>query len=126
MKSTHFDDIKNQIDVKEAEISLLKDELTDTLTPSVKTLECIEIVIGMICDLNLYIQKNGNNDAALKSKERLTKLFSNLHDLSSIAETNYSLKLTNRNLHTQNNLVRVENNNLNKELKNLKLAFEGL
>ena len=126
MKPTHFDNIKSDLQVKEAENYLLQSELTNTIKPSIDAFESIAIVIQMLSELNIYIRKNGENEQAKKSKERLTKLFNNLHDLSSLTTSNHSLKLTNKFLHNQNNLLRVELYDLKKKMDDVNKAFEGV
>lgn len=121
-----FDQVKNELQAKEAENYLLQSELQDTLQPSVNAYESIAIVISMLADLNQYIQRNGENEQAKKSKERLTKLFNNLHDLGSLTTTNHSLKLTNKFLHGQNNVLRMEIIELKNKLDIVNKTFEGL
>ena len=93
----------------QAELYFTKNELTDTITPSIAVSELTIYVLEMLAELNEYEQKNKLNDRMVKSKNRLLKMLEIISKVFSITDTMQSLKLNNRELFAD--LKKLQNSN---------------
>lgn len=78
----------------------------DVLSPSISMVNITSIVSDMLSDNVSYVKKNGLNDAAKSSRERLLKLLDITESFNSIATDNLALKTYNDQLLREIQLLR--------------------
>lgn len=88
------------------DIEYIKNELTDVLRPSVYMTEITYTICQLIEENLLYVKKNGLNQKAKDSREKLLKILDLSEQFNTVAYQNNTLKLRNRNLLIDNQQLR--------------------
>lgn len=116
----------DDLDIKDIEIGMLKNEITDTLTPNIALMRLSQYVLQMLTELNEYEQKNKLNKRMADSKQRLIKMMELTSELSGIGDRLQSLKFFNTELFGKMQLLRIENDQLRIENEAMVKAFNGI
>lgn len=104
---------------KDLQIRSVENELMEVLSASVSCSETTMLLLQMMAELNLFVQKNGANEKIKASHARLLRLFELNKSLDPVATQNNQLKNINRELHSNYQLLRIQNAELRKKLKDI-------
>jgi hypothetical protein len=118
--------IDNLLRFYDLEMGMMSNDLIDSLTPSIKSMEAIQIILQMQLELADYIKEKGKSDKALKSAKRLLKLYDCVQFLNRLTGDLNTLQLTNRDIYSKIQLLRVENADIKKQLSNMIKAHKEL
>lgn len=114
--------LEDGFDMKSIEVSLLQNDMQDTLHPNIILSQLTHFILKMLGELIEYQNKNKPSLKVIASKTRLITMLNITIELSGIGDKMQSIKLFNKELVTKIQLLRVENSDLRKELKNVEDA----
>lgn len=101
------------------ELGTMANELVDSLTPAVKSMQAVQIVLQMQLELADYVKEKGKSDKAIKSAKRLFELYDCVVSLNRLTGDLNTLQLTNRELHGKMQVLRNENAELKLKIENM-------
>lgn len=107
------------IDGKDLQMRILENEMVDVTAASAASSKTTLLILHMMMELNLHVQKKGWTAPAKASQERLVKLLELNRELDGMNNQNLQLKSINRDLHAQYQLLRIENKELKKKLDDI-------
>lgn len=99
------------------EVAYLLNELQDTFKPSLDAINITQIVCAMLEDNIAFVAKNGMNNKAKISRDRLLALLNVTELYSSIARENNTFKLLNKNLIIENRQLKKQLADIEKQEK---------
>lgn len=125
--STYFESpgkvtIENLMQFYDVELGMMANELVDSLTPAVKSMRAVQIVLQMQIELADHIKQKGESDKGLKSAKRLFELFDCVTSLNRLTGDLNTLQLTNREQAGKILVLRKNNADMRRRLENIEKA----
>lgn len=114
--------MENLMSFYDFELGAIANELSETLTPSVISMQVIQLIIQMQIEMADFIKKNGKSDRAEKSARRLMDIYSLMVKLNSFTGEMNAMKLRNREIIGKYKLLIQENIELKRKLKTVEDA----
>jgi|GEM_PF-3702025 len=111
--------VENLMKFYDIELDMMANELIDSLTPAVKSMQAVQIVLQMQIELADHIKSKGNSDKALKSAKRLKELYLCVMSLNTLTGDINTLQLANRELNASMKLLKIENEELKSQIENV-------
>lgn len=128
MAKTYIKELQEQIEglndgfnIKEVELSLIENELQDTLSPYKLLSEQTGYLLEMMNEL-IEFEKKKPSDRITASKTRLLTLLHINTRLNGIIGYNNALKVCNKQLVGKIQVLRAENSDMNRQLMNINLS----
>lgn len=128
MAKTYIKELQEQIEglndgfnIKEVELSLLENEMQDTLSPYKLLSEQTGYLLEMMNEL-IDFEKKKPSDRIIASKTRLLTLLHINTRLNGIIGYNNALKVCNKQLVGKIQVLRAENSDMNRQLMNINLS----
>ena len=111
--------VENLMKFYDIELDMMANELVDSLTPAVKSMQAVQIVLQMQMELADHIKSKGTSNKAIRSAKRLNELYMCVVSLNRITGDLNTLQLSNRELNARLNLLKTENQELKRQIDNV-------
>ncbi len=111
--------VEKLMEFYDTELDMMSNDLVDSLTPAVKSMQAVQIVLQMQIELADHIKAKGTSNKAATAAKRLFEIYGCVVSLNRLTGDLNTMQLTNMELNGRMKVLQLENSKLKQQLENI-------